>query len=96
MPGLQGDLDELSSAYWELEPFRKRDFMQDPEAIRFAGQAAGLKFTRMLAIRGIEGFIDHIDAVAVAARSTVDNAEPTIEDYIQLYRQRTGSTRKSE
>jgi hypothetical protein len=66
--------------------------MTDPEAIKFAGQAAGLKYTRMLAIHGIEGFIAHIDAVAAEAREAVDNAEPLIDDYIELYRQRTGAS----
>jgi hypothetical protein len=92
VPGLQDDLNELSTAYWDMEPFRKRDFMSDPEAIKFAGQAAGLKYTRMLAIHGIEGFIAHIDAVAAEAREAVDNAEPLIDDYIELYRQRTGAS----
>ncbi len=92
VPGLQDDLRELSTAYWDLEPFRRRDFMTDPEAMKFAGHAAGLKYTRMLAIRGIEGFIAHIDAVAAQARNAVDNAEPIIDDYIRLYQQRTGSS----
>lgn len=88
VPGLQDDLVELQTAYWELEPFRVRDFMDDPQAMKFAGQAAGLKYTKMLAIRGIEGFIAHIDAVAAAARTAIDNAEPLIEDYIEAYRRR--------
>ena len=91
IPGLESDLRELSTAYWELEPFRKRDFMNDPQAIRFAGQAAGLKYTRMLAIRGIEGFIRHIDSVTLAARKSVENAEPVIDDYIDAYRRRTAA-----
>ena len=93
VPGLEDDLNELSIAYWELEPFRQRDFMNDPQAIRFAGQAAGLKYTRMLAIRGIEGFIRHIDAVAVSAQMSVDNAESDVADYIEMYRQRIRSAR---
>lgn len=91
IPGLEGDLSELQTAYWKLEPFRVRDFMNDPQAIRFAGQDAGLKYTRMLAIRGIEGFILHIDAVAAAARDAVDNAEPFIEEYVQAYRRRVSA-----
>ncbi len=91
VPGLENDLAELSNAYWEMEPFRKREFMTDPEAMKFAGQAAGLKYTRMLAIRGIEGFIAHIDTVVTRARAAVDNAEPLIDDHIQSYRQRTGA-----
>lgn len=93
VPGLEDDLDELSTAYWKLEPFRKRDFMNDPQAIKFAGQSAGLEYTRMLAIRGIEGFINHIDAVARSARKSVDDSEPIIEEYIEMYRQRTGANR---
>jgi hypothetical protein len=91
VPGLESDLAELQTAYWEHEPFRERDFMDDPQAIRFAGQDAGLKYTRMLAIRGIEGFAAHIDAVAVAAREAIDNAEPLIDDYVEAYRRRVDS-----
>lgn len=91
VPGLEQDLRALSQAYWALEPFRVRDFMNDPQAIKFAGQSAGLKFTRMLAIRGIEGFIAHIDATALAARRAVDDAEPVIEAHIAAYRRRTGA-----
>ncbi len=88
VPGLENDLTELQTAYWKFEPFRERDFMDDPQAIRFAGQDAGLKYTRMLAIRGIDGFIVHIDAVAAAAREAIDNAEPLIDDYVEAYRRR--------
>lgn len=89
--GLEGDLSELQTAYWKLEPFRVRDFMNDPQAIRFAGQDAGLKYTRMLAIRGIEGFISHIDAVAATAREAVENAQPLIEEYVVAYQRRVGA-----
>ncbi len=89
VPGLEGDLEQLSASYWELEPFRKRDFMNDPQAIRFAGQSAGLKYTRMLAISGIEGFIQHIDAVAIEAVQSVERAEGVIGEYVEDYRQRT-------
>jgi len=98
VPGLNDDLQELSAAYWKMEPFRQRANMLDPESMKFAGHAAGLKFTRMLAINGIEGFSVHIDAVTTQARNAVDDAEPLISEYVQLYRQRTinsQSTRKT-
>ncbi len=91
VPGLENDLTELQTAYWKLEPFRVRDIMDDPQAIRFAGQQAGLKYTRMLAIRGIEGFIVHIDAVAAAAREAIDNAQPLIDGYVEAYRRRVAT-----
>lgn len=88
VPGLQEDLEELQAAYWKLEPFRVRDFLDDPQAIKFAGQDAGLEFIKMLAIRGMAGFILHIDAVAASAIEAVDDAEPLIDEYVQSYRQR--------
>ncbi len=93
LPGLENDLAQLSDANWALEPFRKRDFMNDPQAIRFAGRSAGLKFTRMLAINGIEGFIEYIDAVAAEAVRSVDRSEGVIGSYIEAYRQRTRAER---
>jgi hypothetical protein len=91
VPGLQDDLIELQTAYWELEPRRVRDFMDDPQAIKFAGQAAGLKYTRMLAISGVNGFVVHIDSVAALAREAIDNAEPLVEDYAEAYRRRVAT-----
>lgn len=93
LPGLQDDLEQLSAANWALEPFRKRDFMNDPQAIRFAGRSAGLKFTRMLAINGIEGFIEYIDSVAAEAVRSVDRSEHVIGRYIEAYRQRIRAER---
>jgi len=95
VPGLEDDLQELSTAYWNLEPFRQRANMTDSDAMKFAGNAAGLKYTRMLAINGIDGFAAHIDAVAVRARNAVDDAEPLIGEYVQLYRQRTHASQNS-
>ena len=95
VPGIDDDLQELSTAYWKLEPFRKRANMTDADSMKFAGNAAGLKFTRMLAINGIEGFSVHIDAVTVQARDAVDNAEPLIDEYVQLYLQRTIASQSS-
>jgi hypothetical protein len=91
VPGLQDDLVELQDAYWELEPRRVRDFMDDPRAIKFAGQAAGLKYTKMLAISGVDGFVVHIDSVAALAREAIDNAQPLVEDYAEAYRRRVAT-----
>jgi hypothetical protein len=68
--------------------------MDDPEAIRFAGQDAGLKYTRMLAIRGIEGFVVHIDAVAAAALEAIDSAVPLIDAYVEAYQRRVETAGK--
>ena len=92
VPGLQDDLTELQTAYWKLEPFRVRDFVDDPQAIKFAGQGAGLKFTKMLAIQGMESFITHIDTVAAAALEAVNSAAPLIDDYVEAYRKRVAVT----
>lgn len=91
VPGLQDDLIELQTAYWALEPRRVRDFMDDPQAIKFAGQAAGLKYTRMLAINGVDGFVVHIDSVAALAREAIDDAELLVEDYAEAYQRRVAT-----
>ncbi|MGD2141229.1 MAG: hypothetical protein PVH25_12595 [Burkholderiales bacterium] len=88
VPGLEDDLAQLSEAYWSLEPFRVRASMTGPESMKFAGTAAGLKYTRMLAINGINGLSAYIDSIAAQASNSVDEAEPLIDQYIALYRQR--------
>jgi hypothetical protein len=72
-----------------MEPFRQRANMTGPESMKFAGNAAGLKFTRMLAINGIEGLAAHINSVAAQAVNAVDDADPLIGEYAQRYLQRT-------
>lgn len=89
VPGLENDLQDLSAAYWDMEPFRKRANMTGPESMKFAGNAAGLKFTRMLAINGIDGLSAYINGVSLQAVNSVDAAAPLIDEYIQQYRQRT-------
>jgi hypothetical protein len=89
VPGLENDLQDLSSAYWEMEPFRQRANMTGPESMKFAGNAAGLKFTRMLAINGIDGLSAHINEVSLQAVNSVDAAAPLIDGYVRQYRQRT-------
>ena len=95
VPGLDHDLQALSSAYWDMEPFRVRANMTGPESMKFAGNAAGLKFTRMLAINGIEGLSVHINTVSAQAVESVDAAAPLIDLYAQQYRQRAMSSRNS-
>jgi hypothetical protein len=89
VPGLDNDLRGLSTAYWDMEPFRQRANMTGPESMKFAGNAAGLKFTRMLAINGIEGLATYINNVTAQAVDTVDDADPLIGEYAQRYLQRT-------
>lgn len=95
VPGLESDLQGLSTAYWNMEPFRKRANMTGPESMKFAGNAAGLKFTRMLAINGIEGLSTHINNVALQAVKSVDAAAPVIGDYVEQYRRRTSANKNA-
>lgn len=95
VPGLEGDLQGLSTAYWNMEPFRQRANMTGPESMKFAGNAAGLKFTRMLAINGIEGFSTHINSVALQAVNNVDAAAPLIGEYAEQYQRRTKSSQNA-
>ena len=95
VPGLENDLQALSSAYWDMEPFRVRANLTGPESMKFAGNAAGLRFTRMLAINGIEGMSTYINVVALQAVKSTDAAAPLIDKYAQQYRQRNQSSRNA-
>jgi hypothetical protein len=84
--GTQREIAHLQEAWWAREPFRVRDFTRYPDAIRFAGQDPGIKYTKMLAIQGIEVITNRIDRIAGEAVQAVGAAD--IEPYIEAYRRR--------
>lgn len=84
--GAEREIAHLQEVWWEREPFRVRDFTRYPDAIRFAGQDPGIKYTKMLAIQGIEVITRRIDRTAREAVQAVEAAD--IEPFIEAYRRR--------
>lgn len=78
--GADREIAHLQEVWWA------RDFTRYADVIRFAGQYPGIKYTKMLAIQGIEVITGHIDRTAAEAVQAVGAAD--IEPFIDAYRRR--------
>jgi hypothetical protein len=87
VPGLGDDVARLQKIWWDREPFRVRNFDGQPGAIRFAGENPGVKYTKALAIQGIEVVTRRIDAAAAEAARVAASAN--VDAHIDAWRQRT-------
>lgn len=79
MPETRGDYDRLQAIWWDHDPFGKRDFTADSGAMRFVSREPGIKYTKMLAIRGSATVIDHLEALAGEIRAAVDAPAPEVD-----------------
>src|SRR5258706_661273 len=86
LKGAEREIAHLQEVWWAREPFRVRDFSRYPDVVRFAGENPGIKYTRMLAIQGIEVITNRIDSIAAEAARTVQAGN--IEPYVEAYRRR--------
>jgi len=72
MPETRADYDRLQKVWWDHDPFGKRDFTGDAGAMRFVSRDPGIKYTKMLAVRGSATVIDHFEGLAGEIRSAVE------------------------
>lgn len=86
--GTEADIARLQEIWWSREPFRARDFSAYPGAIRFAGENPGVKYTKVLAIQGIEVVTRRIDSAAAEAAALAKSMD--LEPFIEAWRRRTG------
>lgn len=86
--GTEADVARLQDIWWSREPFRVRDFSAYPGAIRFAGENPGVKYTKALAIQGIEVITRRIDSTAAEAVALAKSMD--LEPFIEAWRRRTG------
>lgn len=84
--GTEREIAHLQEVWWAREPFRVRDFSHYPDVVRFAGRNPGIKYTRMLAIQGIEVITRHIDRTAAQVVQAVAAAD--VEPFTEAYRRR--------
>jgi len=89
--GTEADVARLQEIWWSREPFRMRDFSAYPGAIRFAGENPGVKYTKALAIQGIEVITRRIDSAAAEAVALAKTME--LEPFIDSWRRRTSGAR---
>jgi hypothetical protein len=83
--GSEREIGLLQQSWWAREPFRERDLSRYPDAVRFAGENPGIKYTRMLAIQGVEVITRRIDGLCAEAAHIVDAADisPQIDGYLK-------------
>lgn len=79
MPETRADYDRLQTVWWDHDPFGKRDFTGDEGAMRFVSRDPGIKYTKMLAVRGSATVIDHLEQLAAEIRSAVEAPAPEVE-----------------
>jgi hypothetical protein len=84
MKGSEAEIRSLQDSWWAHEPFRERELSRHPNVVRFAGENPGIKYTRMLAIQGVEVITRQIDSTAAEAVRAVEAAD--VGPYIESHR----------
>jgi hypothetical protein len=90
VPGAEREMQQLQQAWWVSDHRRVYDFTPYPNALRFASQDPGLKYSRMLAMQGIDAVNRHLAAVAAEVRVALDASRAVVDDQIRAYRARAG------
>jgi hypothetical protein len=85
--GSEAEYGRMQKVWADREPFRPRNFDGDAGAQRFGTRNPGIKYVKMLAMQGVEGMINHIDAVRAEAVQAVAAAD--VDPFIESYRRRT-------
>jgi len=89
VPGAESEMRQLQDTWWVNDHRRVYDFTPYPNAIRFASQDPGVKYSKMLAIQGIDAINRHFDGVADAVRERMRAERVRIAAAAE--RHRTGS-----
>ena len=86
--GSEREIAGLQKLWWDREPFRVRDFTNDPGSVRFAGLDPGVKYCKMLAIQGIERINQHYEGVVREVHDALQQAGGEIDPYLLQFRRR--------
>jgi hypothetical protein len=89
--GSEREMQQLQSVWWVTDHAKIYDFTPYPNAIRFATQDPGVKYSKMLAIQGIDALSRHYEAVVREIAGALREARGEIDPYIAQYRSRAGS-----
>ncbi len=85
--GAEGEMRQLQHTWWVNDHRRVYDFTRYPNAIRFASQDPGVKYSKMLAIQGIDALNRHFDAVAEEVRAQVRNESARVDAAVKRHRE---------
>jgi len=86
VPGAENEMRKLQDTWWVNDHRRVYDFTSYPNAMRFASQDPGVKYSKMLAIQGIDVINRHFDGVADAVRARVRAERPRIVAAVERHR----------
>lgn len=89
VPGSEREMALLQKAWWVNDHKRVYDFTPYPNAIRFASQDPGVKYTKMLAIQGIDALNRHFDAVVASVGAQLLAEQPAVDAQVLAFAQRT-------
>jgi hypothetical protein len=90
VPGSEREMARLQDAWWVNDHRRVYDFTPYPNAMRFASQDPGVKYSKMLAIQGIDALNRHFDTVAAAVHAQLVAQVPRIDEHVAAFVQRRG------
>jgi hypothetical protein len=93
VPGSEREMALLQNAWWVNDHRRVYDFTPYPNAMRFASQDPGVKYSKMLAIQGIDALNRHFDAVVADLRAQLLAQTPRIDEYVAAFEQRRAGAR---
>lgn len=82
------EIENLQTVWWRHDPMVARDFNQYPETLRFATSRLGIKYARMLGLKGVESILDHFEEVAVDMRAAVSARADVVDEAIATWRGR--------
>jgi hypothetical protein len=88
--GAEREMELLQQSWWVTDHRRVYDFTPYPNAVRFASQNPGVKYSKMLAIQGIDAINRHFSAVAAEVGEALAAASPQVDAEVALFQQRAG------
>jgi len=89
--GAEREMRQLQDTWWVNDHRRVYDFTRYPNAIRFASQDPGVKYSKMLAIQGIDAINRHFDAVADEVRARVRAESARVDAAVARHRAGQGA-----
>lgn len=89
--GAEREMRQLQDTWWVNDHRRVYDFTRYPNAIRFASQDPGVKYSKMLAIQGIDALNRHFDAVADEVRAQVRSESARVDAAVARHRSAQGA-----
>lgn len=83
VPGAENEMRALQKTWWVEDHRRVYDFTPYPNAMRFASQDPGVKYSKMLAIQGIDALNTHFDRVALEIERSLAARRAELQPFVE-------------